>query len=125
MYYAIPFGCPVDWQEDNISAIQGVLVGDRPKEIIERIRASIDFGAQADNERVDHTHSDEVIDSSPRLISSIDGYNIIFFEGWFYGISQSLGDIDLTEVDVMEMDGVIRDVSQDAVESEIYELSEE
>ncbi len=125
MYYAIPFGCPVDWQEDNISAIQGVLVGDRPKEIIERIRASIDFGAQADNERVDHIHSDEVIDSSPRLISSIDGYNIIFFEGWFYGISQSLGDIDLTEVDVMEMDGVIRDVSQDAVESEIYELSEE
>lgn len=125
MYYAIPFGCPVDWQGDNISTIPGVLTGNRPKGIIERIRVNMDMKAPTHNESVDHVDSAEVATSVPRLISSMNGYNLIAFEGWFYGISQSLGNIDLTEVDVMEMDGVIRDVSQDVVEGEILELTDE
>ena len=36
-----------------------------------------------------------------------------------YGIPQSLGPIDLLNVDVMEWPEVIRDVSEDVVESEI------
>ena len=50
---------------------------------------------------------------TPVLLRLLEGYTIVSYEGWVYGLPQSLGAIDLTEVDVMEMSGVIRDVSQD------------
>ena len=61
----------------------------------------------------------------PVLLSTMeaDGYNIFAYEGWIYGMPHVLGPIDLSEVDVMEMPGVIRDVSRDAVENEILALS--
>jgi len=57
----------------------------------------------------------------PILLGSLEGYNVIAYEGWIYGISQDLGQIDLTEVDVIEIPGVIRDVSRDVVENEIID----
>ncbi len=44
------------------------------------------------------------------------------FEGWYYGIPHALGDIDLAATDVIEMPGVIRDLSREVVEGEIREL---
>ena len=46
---------------------------------------------------------------------------MVTYEGWVYGIPQALGPIDLTEVDTIEMPGVIRDVSRDVVESQIID----
>jgi hypothetical protein len=43
------------------------------------------------------------------------------FEGWFYGLPHALGPIDLATTDVIEMPGVIRDLSRDVVEGEIKE----
>ncbi|HEU5408043.1 MAG TPA: hypothetical protein VFU48_09765, partial [Nitrospira sp.] len=51
-----------------------------------------------------------------------EGYDVISYEGWIYGMPHALGAIDLTEIDVIEMPGVIRDVSRDAVENEILAL---
>jgi hypothetical protein len=61
---------------------------------------------------------------SPVLLRAMpeEGYDVISYEGWIYGMPHTLGAIDLTEIDVIEMPGVIRDVSRDAVESEILAL---
>jgi hypothetical protein len=46
----------------------------------------------------------------------------VSYEGFVYGMPQSLGDIDLSEVDVIGIEGVIRDVSRQVVENEINDL---
>lgn len=55
----------------------------------------------------------------PRLMNTLENYNVVEYEGWFYGLPQALGPIDLGTTDVIEMPGVIRDVSRDVVEGEI------
>ena len=57
----------------------------------------------------------------PRLVGAVEAYNVLEYEGWFYGVPQALGNIDLATTDVVEMPGVIRDLSRDVVESEIRE----
>jgi hypothetical protein len=63
----------------------------------------------------------------PILLGTMEAerYNLVAYEGWVYGLPQGLGDIDLAKVDVMEMQGVIRDVSRDAVESEVVSRSKD
>jgi hypothetical protein len=60
--------------------------------------------------------------SVPQLVGTIEDYNIVSYEGVFYGLPQALGSIDLTQTDVIEMEGVIRDVSRQVVENEIQDL---
>jgi radical SAM superfamily enzyme YgiQ (UPF0313 family) len=60
--------------------------------------------------------------SVPVLVGSLDGYNVVEYEGWFYGLPQAMGPLDLGQTDVIEMPGVIRDLSRDVVENEIREL---
>jgi radical SAM superfamily enzyme YgiQ (UPF0313 family) len=60
--------------------------------------------------------------SLPILVGSLEGYNVVEYEGWFYGMPQSLGPIDLGQTDVIETPGVIRDLSRDVVENEIREV---
>ena len=62
------------------------------------------------------------VKGKPHRVGSLEGYNIVEYEGWFYGLPTALGDIRLEEVDVIEMPGVIRDVSREVVEGEIREL---
>ena len=61
--------------------------------------------------------------SQPRLVGSLEGYNVVEYEGWFYGLPQALGDIDLSQTDAIEMPGVIRDVTRIVVENEIREIA--
>jgi hypothetical protein len=61
----------------------------------------------------------ERYDNTPALLGAIKKYNIVSYEGWIYGIPQNLGPMDLSEIDIMEMEGVIRDVSEYGVEAEI------
>ena len=53
---------------------------------------------------------------------SLEGYNIVSYEGWIYGLPMSLGNVDLMEVDAIGLEGVIRDVSRQVVENEINDL---
>ncbi len=59
--------------------------------------------------------------SVPTLVGSLEGYNVVEYEGWYYGIPQALGPIDLSQTDLVETPGVIRDLSRDVVENEIRE----
>jgi hypothetical protein len=55
----------------------------------------------------------------PRIVRSLQGYDIIAYEGWFYGVPQSLGPVDLTQTDALSLPGIIADVAQTSVETEI------
>lgn len=76
-----------------------------------RLRGATQTGAS--------TTSAGVAASGPRIVRVLHGYNIVAYEGWFYGVPQSLGSVDLTETDALSLPGVIADVAQVAVETEI------
>ncbi len=59
------------------------------------------------------------IKSTPILVNTLKGYNIVEFNGWFYGLPQSLGPIDLEQTHVLEIPGVIGCRSRIAVEKEV------
>lgn len=58
----------------------------------------------------------------PTTIGHLRGYRIVSYEGVVYGLPAEVADVDLREVDVMEIPGVIRDVSRLVVEGEILAL---
>jgi hypothetical protein len=54
-------------------------------------------------------------------VNSLEGYNVVEYEGWYYGIPQRLGNMELDKTDVIENPDVIRDLSREVVENEIRE----
>jgi radical SAM superfamily enzyme YgiQ (UPF0313 family) len=124
VFYGLPHGVPIDWESDDIDSISGVFRGKTVKEVVGMIESSKHGGngkktaeattSQAIGPAGEATHA-------PVLLGSLEGYNVVRYEGWIYGIPQSVGPLDLTEVDAIEMPGVIRDVSRDVVENEIIE----
>jgi|GEM_PF-1206097 len=126
-YYGVPHGASVDWGAGAISAIPGMLIGEHVADLVTMIdrKTNVVSNDKVVNATIVATGS--AVSSNPVLLGSMEeeGYNIVYYEGWVYGMPHQLGNIDLTLVDVMEMPGVIRDVSRDAVESEIVSRSEE
>lgn len=125
MFYGLPHGLAFDWEDSNAEALPGVIVCASAREVLANVRAMIQT---ADRQR---DESESLVRGSgpagetsnvPRLIASLEGYNIVSYEGWIYGLPWSLGEIDLAEVDVIGLEGVIRDVSRDVVENEINDL---
>ncbi len=55
----------------------------------------------------------------PKLLGSIDSYNIVDYDGFIYGLPQALGPIDLAQVGAEDLKGVIRHDSREKVEAEI------
>ena len=125
LFYGLPHGVPVDWDTGEVASIPGVFVGRTIKEVVSMIQgtASLDKAQVLDGERPESRAMGPAAEASrvPLLLGEVDSHNIVSYEGWIYGIPQELGPIDLTEVDPMELPGVIRDVSRDVVENEILE----
>lgn len=59
--------------------------------------------------------------ATPQALGRLGGYWIIGYEGFVYGVPESLGEVDLTETDLTELPGLIRDVSRNVVELEILQ----
>ena len=55
----------------------------------------------------------------PKLLGSIDSYNIVDYDGFIYGLPQALGPIDLAQVDAEHLKAMIRADSREKVEAEI------
>lgn len=114
----------VRWGEEDLSARPGVVVVATAREafaIAESEVSSARSGAEGEETGANagmHRKSTSV----PRLLKTVEDYNIVEYEGWYYGMPHSFGSIDLETEDVIEMPGVIRDVSMDVVEKEIQEL---
>jgi hypothetical protein len=128
MYYGVPHGASVDWESGALAAVPGMLVGANVADVV----AMIDDRSKAPApEKVVvgpiTPAAADPLSREPVLLGTMaaEGYNIVSYEGWVYGMPHELGPIDLTQVDVIEMPGVIRDVSRDAVESEVMSRSEE
>jgi hypothetical protein len=123
-FFGLPHGMPIDWEADDVASLPGVVAAKTIKELVNTIESPLRTENTVQTSRMrssralgpagEATHA-------PVLLGSLEGYNVVTYEGWVYGIPQALGPIDLTEVDTIEMPGVIRDVSRDVVESQIID----
>lgn len=128
LYYGVPHGASIDWESGTLDRIPGMLVGVNVTDVV----AMIDGRSKLSTPKKTSASSfvPAAIDqrfNEPVLLGTMEseGYSIVSYEGWVYGMPRDLGTIDLTQVDVIEMPGVIRDVSRDAVETEILDRSKE
>lgn len=124
-YYGLPHGLSVDWERSGIASIPGVLFGRSAREVTEQVLSVTGNPARLPRTAREIREDSKEIAAkplnTPQLLVSIESYNIFSYEGWFYGIPHSAGPLNLAEIDVMDMPGIIRDVSRDVVESEIME----
>jgi hypothetical protein len=128
---------PIPWGEVDVASLPGVVSGGNLADVIAAVEAAQGIVAapertasvqtQPATETRSRSVSLQTVEvttcSTPRLVGSVAGYNVVEYEGWFYGLPQSLGEVQLEKVDVLETPGVIRDVSRDVVENEIRELT--
>ena len=122
-YYGLPHGLEVDWSS-YVAGLPGALCAKSAHEVldaIERIQGGneVPSGSSIRAQRTMGPAGER--SAMPRLLGRMEDYNLVEYEGWIYGLPTSLGAVDLTEVDVIETEGVIRDVSRDVVENEIME----
>lgn len=124
VFFGIPHGLPFDWDDPNSMSQRDVIVAGNAHDVLRSISdcRQAQNGAQASAAVERGSGPAGEIFHLPRLIGANGEYNLVSYEGFVYGIPQSLGEIDLTEVDVIALRGVIRDVSRQAVENEINDL---
>ncbi len=125
-FYALPFGLPIDWNSGTVARLPGVITHKSLKGVMELLEAKLgikisDYVENPQDDTLKGSGPADNISKVPELLGSIEDYNLVSYEGWVYGIPQSLGSVDLTEIDIMEVPGVFRDVSRDVVEHEIQE----
>jgi radical SAM superfamily enzyme YgiQ (UPF0313 family) len=126
-YYAMPHGLACDFEGGEARALPGVFEATSVKAVSDWICARLGAAAAALPDELPAAAAPGgsgpagAVTRLPKMVKSLEGYNVVTYEGWVYGIPQELGDLNLTEVDVMEIPGVIRDVSQDVVENEILD----
>ncbi len=58
----------------------------------------------------------------PRLVESLNGYNIVFYRGVYYGLPQSLGAVQLETYDARRLPGAIDGTTLESVRDAIAEL---
>jgi hypothetical protein len=124
-FYGIPHGIYLDWNDFDPQTTPGMIVARSAKEATRLIEMTIGHARAAEPKAASSDvvtgPANEFFDE-PRLLETIGDYNVVGYEGWVYGIPRNLGPIDLTEIDVTEMPGVIKDVSRDVVVNEINYL---
>jgi hypothetical protein len=134
VYYGIPQGLgAVKWGDEEVASLAGVVTSrtfggasdlvERQQGIERKRRASKSTGSRPPQETVAGAPPPADAKGVPVLVGALDGYNVVKYEGWFYGLPQALGPIDLHETDVIEMPGVVRDLSREVVEGEIREAA--
>jgi radical SAM superfamily enzyme YgiQ (UPF0313 family) len=123
-YFGCPHGVCIDWENDDVGALPGVITARTATEVVNIIENKMSRG---NREKVTNPAANSCAgpageaSQEPVLLESLEGYNIVAYEGWVYGIPHALGPINLGEIDIIEISGVIRDVSRDVVENEIIE----
>jgi hypothetical protein len=124
LFFGIPQGLTFDWDDPSAVSQPGVIVAANVQDVLQSIpdcrqaRDSAQAGVAIER---GSGPACEVV-HVPILVGAVEDYNLVSYEGFVYGIPQSLGDVDLAEVDVISLDGVIRDVSRQVVENEINDL---
>lgn len=129
----------IPWGDLDLEGLPGVIVGSELCKVIDDAKAIQGLGRDAQRptaapRQAASTMALPVVTAGepapreagaqrrPHLVGTLEDYNVVEYEGWYYGIPQALGEVRLQDVDVIEMPGVIRDVSREVVEGEIREL---
>ena len=128
-YYGAPHGLGVDWQKARNGYYPEVLVADSfPALRREIIRIMSERGIELDVAKRPHPQkgalgasgaADLSGGTDQRHVRTLDGHDIYFYEGFYYGVPEHYGRLDLKDTDAGQLAGVITDVSSDAVEEEI------
>ena len=126
LFYGIPHGLAYDWENPDASSLPGVIVAESAQKAMRLIRERTQGGVKAPKEAPAASEKGSgpagEISKVPQLLGALEDYNLVSYEGFIYGLPHALGSIDLTETDVIEIQGVIRDVSRQVVENEIRDL---
>jgi radical SAM superfamily enzyme YgiQ (UPF0313 family) len=126
-FYGVPHGVYLDWNDFDVHTTPGMVVAATTKEATRLIEQQVGRSERPSTSAVAERGLGPAGEFFPEpiLLQSLGDYNVVGYEGWIYGIPVALGAIDLTEVDVTEMPGVIKDVARDVVINEINFLSEQ
>jgi hypothetical protein len=121
MYYSVPHGLSPAWGEEDPAMIEGVVCDSNLAHLeravgIERKRLEKDPNAIVGAEALPSDAPE------PQLVKEHHDFNIVFYEGLYYGIPHAAGPIDLRETDVIGMKGIVLDVTQIVVENEINDM---
>jgi hypothetical protein len=124
LFYGLPEGLAFDWNDPNAVLLPGVILAGDAQDALRMIRERTQAGDIVRAVTVVERGSGPAgeILHVPQLLGSLEDYNIVSYEGFVYGLPKSLGNIDLAEVDVIGLEGVIRDVSRQVVENEIEDF---
>lgn len=122
-FYGFPHGQSANWAAGASSA-SGIIRADHPQDVMRMIRERTGSVAVRNAASPGEKGSGPAgaVDHVPQMLGSIGDYNIVSYEGFVYGLPHALGAIDLSVVDVIGTEGVIRDVSRLVVENEIRDL---
>lgn len=126
-FYAVPQGLEVRWGDEDVAAKLGVESAATLNEVlaaigcVRRPRERVPSDGGEAGAGLALVQAEPGVATTPVLLAEQQGYNIVEYEGWIYGIPHGLGPMDLTETDAIELPGVIRDVSRSVVEEEIAE----
>jgi len=131
--------CPIPWGDVDLCRLPGVMTDQSLPQLVATIEHLLGISRRP-NHHLDAKQDDNNAEPGRRTLSlstieaplavrpiargSLEGYDIVEYEGWYYGIPQSLGKINLQEVDVLETPGVLRDLSREALEGEILEAAQ-
>ena len=125
-FYGLPHGLSVNWESGTVAELPGVIVGSKSRTLVDQLNTLAGKSgacSRVDDDRQSSGPMGDIV-HIPTEVGSSNGYRIVSYEGWVYGLPPELSDVDLIEVDVIEMPGVIRDVSRDVVEHMIAERTE-
>lgn len=124
-FYGVPHGIYLDWNDFDVQATPGMVVAATAKEATRLIEQQVGHAARPDTNAVVERGLGPAGEffAEPILLQTMGDYNLVGYEGWIYGVPIALGAMDLTEVDVTELPGVIKDVARDVVINEINFLS--
>jgi hypothetical protein len=125
LYYAVPHGLGainLDHLETSISIMKELKSNKNLKDLMNslQLNPTSTFKVEKDFQK---SLSTEVSFTKPKLIKSIDNYNVVGYEGFYYAIPQNLGDINLEKIDAVEDERIFRDVSIYAVEDFVFQVT--
>lgn len=125
LYYGIPQGVGVVWEYGRIENCPGVFSESSVKDTITTARKKLGISdtRSVSDQAISSRPANDAVSAKPQVLETVNGYSIVSYEGWVYGIPEEHADIDLTETDPMGLPGVIKDVSRDVVHLEIFEKS--
>jgi len=109
-FYAVPHTLgSVDWSSGTVDALEGVIVGTSPEEIMEKL-----------------AHVKPIFTAIPVLIEQSVGpkenFNLVQFKDRFYAIPQALGSVDWKAAKVGALEGVIAAATPEEVMAKLKEV---